>query len=144
MKIIDKHNKVFPKTSLNTYVAVSIRHYRKVKTPTTLFEEIFTESVNCEKIVDTVYTEIIKTLFKLGVEVSDLRRKIGGFRITINGGAKIICAVKRSFNRLTVVIKIVKPIPLSSNYPILSSENSKNSLLIKKIIDMLNSLKLQS
>lgn len=141
MKIIDKRSKVLPKTSLNTYIVVSISHRRKVKTPTTLFEEIFTESVNCEKIVDTVYTEIIKTLFKLGIEVSDLKRKPGGFRITIKDRARIVCTVKRSFNGFTIVVKIIKPIPLSSNYPVLNSGNSKNSLLIKEIIDILNGLK---
>jgi len=101
-------------------------------------------SRNCKVIAEKVYSEIVKLLSRLGVGIVDLKSKSRGFRIVVKEGTRIIGSVREGVGEYVVVtVRTVKPIPLSIDYKLFGDEE-KSFLMVKKIIDIVNNVKIPS
>jgi len=147
VKVVDKRSREVVGTSLGAYIVVCIRHCRKVESSLSFREFLVRDlmcSRDCEVIAGRVYSEIIKLLSKLGIEIVDLKSKSRGFRIVVKGGTRIIGSVREGIGEYVVVtVRIVKPVPLSTDCKLFGDEE-KSFLMVKKIIDIVNNVKIPS
>jgi len=147
VKVVDKRSKGITGTRLSAFVTVCIRHCRKVETSFSFRDFLIRDIIgfkDYEIIAEKVYSEIVKTLTRLGVEIVSLKSKSRGFKIVVKGGTRIIGSVRKGIGEYVIVtVKIIRPIPLSTDYTLFGNKGSK-FLIVKKIIHILNNIKISS